>query len=104
MTRVSTYCVLIMSYLISGAYRGAGDSILQPGGSPPNFLAEGTVVADVAIFRQEPFLLSFHEREVVAFRVFDMIREDAARGKYVGGFPGIVRPILDWETTKGVEL
>ncbi|NEU06813.1 ABC transporter ATP-binding protein [Flavihumibacter sp. R14] len=67
---------------------------------PGNFLAEGTVVVGVAIFNHKPFHIHFHELDAVAFNVVDSFAGDAARGDYVEGFPGIVRPILNWETEK----
>lgn len=66
---------------------------------PGNFLAEGTVIAGVAIFNQEPFYLHFQEADAIAFNVFDNLLPESARGDYVGGFPGIVRPKLKWYTT-----
>ena len=67
---------------------------------PGNFLSEGTVVAGVAIFNPNPFHLHFQEADAIAFNVFDNINGDSARGDYVGGFPGIVRPILKWNTSR----
>lgn len=67
---------------------------------PGNFLAEGMVFVGVSILRQQPFLLHFNEPDVVTFNIKDKIRGDSARGEYVGGFPGIVRPVLQWENRK----
>ncbi|MCO5947658.1 ABC transporter ATP-binding protein [Mucilaginibacter flavidus] len=66
---------------------------------PGNFLSEGTVIAGVAIFNPEPFYLHFQEADAIAFNVFDNLNPESARGNYVGGFPGIVRPILQWNTS-----
>ena len=65
---------------------------------PGNFLSEGTVIAGVALFNQDPFYLHFQETDAVAFNVFDDLNPNSARGQYVGGFPGVVRPILHWDT------
>ena len=67
---------------------------------PGNFLSEGIVIVGVAIFNPEPFYLHFQESDAVAFNVFDNLNADSARGNYVGGFPGVVRPILKWHTSK----
>lgn len=67
---------------------------------PGNFLAEGSVIASVAIIEQDPFLIHFHELDAVAFNVTDPMNGKSARGNYVSSFPGIVRPILNWDTAK----
>lgn len=67
---------------------------------PGNFLSEGLVMVGVAILNQDTFRIHFHELDAVAFRVVDNIEGDSARGKYTGGFPGIVRPILKWDTRR----
>ncbi|MDF5733002.1 MAG: ABC transporter ATP-binding protein [Rhizonema sp. PD38] len=66
---------------------------------PGNFLSEGTVVVGVAIINQDPFVIHFHELDTVAFNVTDPMNGNSARGNYTLPFPGIVRPILKWETT-----
>ena len=65
---------------------------------PGNFLAEGSLVADVAITTFVPFEVHFHERGVVGFEVIDSIDGDSVRGDYAGHLPGVVRPSLEWET------
>ncbi len=65
---------------------------------PGNFLSDGLINVGVAIFNQEPFYLHFQELDAVAFTVFDNLDVASARGNYVGEFPGIVRPILKWDT------
>ncbi len=67
---------------------------------PGNMLAEGIVIVGVAIIKIEPFKIYFHEMDVVSFNVTDEIRGDSARGHYVLGFPGAVRPLLQWQTIK----
>lgn len=67
---------------------------------PENFLAEGIVVVGVALFSINPFDLHVHELEVISFNVYDNINGNSARGAYTGGFPGVVRPILNWQTDK----
>jgi hypothetical protein len=35
---------------------------------------------------------------VAIFNVVDKLSEESSRGKYVGHFPGLIRPRLLWET------
>jgi lipopolysaccharide transport system ATP-binding protein len=65
---------------------------------PGNFLAEGSLVADVAITTFVPFEIHSYERGAVGFEVIDSIDGDSVRGDYAGHLPGVVRPSLEWET------
>ncbi|HEX8843683.1 MAG TPA: ABC transporter ATP-binding protein [Pyrinomonadaceae bacterium] len=66
---------------------------------PGNFLSEGTLVVGVAIGQHVPTaVLHVHYGEAVAFQVIDSMEGDTARGDYGGALPGIVRPLLDWQT------
>jgi len=65
---------------------------------PANFLAEGMVFVKVAVSTYEPLEVHFVETDAVSFSVVDSLEGDSARGDYAGTLPGIVRPILDWET------
>ncbi|AYB31320.1 ABC transporter ATP-binding protein [Chryseolinea soli] len=64
---------------------------------PGNFLAEGLYFVSVAVMQYDPFEVFFHEKEIVTFTVVDTVDGDSARGTYGGTFPGVVRPILNWE-------
>jgi lipopolysaccharide transport system ATP-binding protein len=65
---------------------------------PGNFLAEGGVLVGAALTTPEPLRVHFYEREAVAFYVVDSCDGDSARGDYVGHQPGVVRPLLQWES------
>ena len=66
---------------------------------PANFLAEGTIFVTAALTTYEPLLtVHFAEWDTVAFEVIDVFDGMTARGSYAGPVPGIVRPILEWET------
>ena len=65
---------------------------------PANLLAEGTVVVGAAIIKIDPFTIHFHEQDAISFNVVDYMKGDSARGNYTLGFPGIVRPLCNWET------
>ncbi len=64
---------------------------------PGNFLAEGSYNCSFAIMRYNPFNVEFHTLEVVGFNVIDEINIGTVRGNYSGKFPGVVRPLLNWE-------
>lgn len=70
---------------------------------PGNLLAEGLHTCSVAIMSYNPFIVHFHIMEVVAFNVNDKMEGNTARGTYTGIFPGIVRPLLNWEIIKRYE-
>ncbi|MEN9582147.1 MAG: hypothetical protein RL641_101 [Candidatus Parcubacteria bacterium] len=67
---------------------------------PGNTLSEGIFTVGIALFKPTPFILHILQENVLAFEVIDHVRGDSARGTYHGGFPGIVRPLLTWETKK----
>jgi lipopolysaccharide transport system ATP-binding protein len=68
---------------------------------PGNMLSEGTLRAHVAVMSHVPqTTLHAQERNVVAFQIIDSQQGDSARGDYIGPIPGIVRPLLDWETAR----
>jgi hypothetical protein len=54
----------------------------------------GTGIIVFPIERQE-----FWQPQVVAFRVYDTMQPDSARGDYTGHMTGLVRPLLPWITT-----
>lgn len=64
---------------------------------PGNFLAEGSYKISFAIMSYDPYIIHFHERDIVGFAVKDTLEGDSARGRYGGTFPGVVRPILLWD-------
>lgn len=65
---------------------------------PGNFLAEGTMIVGVALSTFDPTVIHFFERDAVAFQVVDSLDGDSARGDYAGPMPGVVRPLLNWDT------
>jgi lipopolysaccharide transport system ATP-binding protein len=66
---------------------------------PGNFLAEGTFVVGAAITTFTPMNVRLYERDAVAFQVVDSIEGGSVRGDFGGTLPGIVRPLLEWETS-----
>jgi lipopolysaccharide transport system ATP-binding protein len=69
---------------------------------PGNLLSEGTLRAHVSVMSHTPTTtLHAQARNVVAFQVLDSPQQgDSARGDYIGPIPGVVRPLLDWTTTR----
>jgi lipopolysaccharide transport system ATP-binding protein len=65
---------------------------------PGNLLAEGTYTVIAAISALDPTRLHAYERDAVAFQVNDEGTGRTARGDYGGPIPGVVRPLLKWET------
>jgi len=64
---------------------------------PGNLLAEGTVLATAVITAPESSLVHIYEHQAVAFEVTDNASH-LLNPNYVGPYPGIVRPLLDWTT------
>jgi len=69
---------------------------------PGNLLAEGTfsirAIINTMLWDRKP-VIHLDVKEAVSFQVFDMLEGDSARGKHLGAYYGVVRPILDWETS-----
>jgi lipopolysaccharide transport system ATP-binding protein len=65
---------------------------------PGNFLAEGTMLIGPTMRTIEPDLLHFNEADSVAFQVIDSPGGDTARGDYTKPIPGVIRPLLKWNT------
>jgi lipopolysaccharide transport system ATP-binding protein len=66
---------------------------------PGNLLAEGSLIAHISIMSHFPStILHAHSANAVAFQVVDGGDGLSARGDYVGPMPGVVRPLLEWDT------
>jgi lipopolysaccharide transport system ATP-binding protein len=73
---------------------------LSRGTIPRNFLAEGYFYVGAVIMTLEPETIHAHVDEAVAFRVVDDLTSlDTSRGDYNRPMPGLMRPMLDWETS-----
>jgi len=70
---------------------------------PGNLLAEGTFLVGAAISTMNPAMIHVHERDAVAFQVVDSMDGNSARGDYAGPMPGVVRPVLRWQTRSLLE-
>ncbi len=70
---------------------------------PGNLLAEGTYTIAAILHTLtvgKPSQVHVHERDAVAFTVYDRVEGGSARGEHIGAYPGVVRPIIRWETEK----
>ncbi len=67
---------------------------------PGNFLTEGQFSVLVALTTQVPAEFIANEPGAVSFLVVDNSQGDGARGEYAGPFPGVVRPLLDWQVQR----
>ncbi len=65
---------------------------------PGNFLSEGSLVVGAAMSTPNPVTVHFYERDAVAFQVIDTMDGDSVRGDFAGPIPGVVRPMLEWDT------
>jgi lipopolysaccharide transport system ATP-binding protein len=65
---------------------------------PGNYLAEGTMFVTVDLSTIDPWIVQCIERQAVAFQVIDSCDGDSARGDWAGPMPGVVRPMLKWDT------
>jgi len=65
---------------------------------PKNLLPEGVFTVSAALVSVTPFQIHFHEEQAVSFRLVDPQDGTTARGRHVGQFPGLVRPLLRWHT------
>jgi lipopolysaccharide transport system ATP-binding protein len=64
---------------------------------PGNFLAEGRVIVTVAVSTFNPLIAHAVERDAVAFQIVDRSEGDGVRGVYTNEWPGVVRPMLEWD-------
>ena len=66
---------------------------------PGNFLSEGNLLVHASVVSHTPATaVHAHAPNCIGFQVVDRQHKDSARGDYVGPIPGLVRPLLDWET------
>jgi lipopolysaccharide transport system ATP-binding protein len=66
---------------------------------PPNLLAEGALLVSCGLSSIKPLEVHYFVRDAVAFNVTDPAEGDSARGDWDGSIPGVIRPLLKWETS-----
>ena len=67
---------------------------------PGNLMSEGSFSVSIALFIPTPFEIFVHTEKIISFNVVDEMKGDSARGYYTHGFPGNVRPLLQWDAKK----
>jgi lipopolysaccharide transport system ATP-binding protein len=67
---------------------------------PGNFLAEGRIFLLVAVCSYNPDHVHAIEKDAVSFQVIDRSDGDGVRGVYSAHWPGVVRPMLDWQVSE----
>jgi lipopolysaccharide transport system ATP-binding protein len=65
---------------------------------PKNLFSEGVILIGVALVTHDPFVIHFHEKDSIAFNMIDNLNDSPTRGDYVGNLPGVIRPLLKWES------
>jgi lipopolysaccharide transport system ATP-binding protein len=67
---------------------------------PGNFMAEGSFYVNFAVVTYIPAMrIHFNTLEIIGFDIVDSIEGNTARGDFAGKMEGIIRPILEWETS-----
>jgi len=66
---------------------------------PGNFLAAGRVTIDLAVSSHVPYaVVHIFKSRALSFTVADHFDGDAVRGDYIGEYPGVIRPMMEWST------
>jgi len=71
---------------------------------PGNLMSEGSFSLSVALFIPSPLELFVYAEKIISFNVVDEMKGDSARGFYTQGFPGYVRPLLQWDAKMIIDL
>lgn len=64
---------------------------------PGNFFAEGSISVNLTITAKDYVTKYFDEKAVLVFTIIDRTEGDGVRGFYKKRWPGVMRPMLDWE-------
>ena len=68
---------------------------------PANFFSNGAVFVGASLSTDPPREVHFDVRDAITFNLVEVSESDTARGNYTGPMPGVVRPMLEWETKAG---
>jgi len=74
---------------------------ISRGWIPGNLLSEGTLFVSPALLTLEPDVPQFIARDAISFHVVDTGpgSAESARGNYARNLKGVIRPLLQWETS-----
>ena len=67
---------------------------------PGNLLPEGIFSINVALFFFFLVDILIHEHAVLSFETYTDFSKLSARGNYADEFPGVIRPLLQWDVTE----
>lgn len=67
---------------------------------PGHLLPEGLFTIGIALFLPNPVDILVHVQEALVLEVFTDFSKQSARGNYADDFPGIVRPLIQWDAIK----
>jgi lipopolysaccharide transport system ATP-binding protein len=67
---------------------------------PGHLLPEGLFTIGVALFLPNPVDILVHEQEALVLEIYTDFSKLSARGNYADEFPGIVRPLIQWDAEK----
>ena len=67
---------------------------------PGNLLPEGIFSLSVALFIPNPLDILVQEHDALSFEIFTDFSKSSARGNYADNFPGLVRPLIQWDANK----
>ncbi len=67
---------------------------------PGNLLPEGIFSINVAIFLPNPLDVLIHQHNSLSFETYTDFLKLSARGNYADEFPGIIRPLLQWNVSE----
>ena len=68
----------------------------------PNMFAEGNITVGAHMATMDPYEQHFNSRGEISLQIIDPLEGDSARGLFMGGFNGLMRPKLDWDTSTDV--
>ncbi|HVN25426.1 MAG TPA: ABC transporter ATP-binding protein [Syntrophorhabdales bacterium] len=67
---------------------------------PGNFLNDGIYYVGFAVSTMETLKIHFYEKDLLNVNIIDPIEGTVTRGNYFGPMPGVVRPVLSWESER----
>lgn len=70
---------------------------------PGNLLPEGIFSISLALFLPNPLDVLVHEQQQLSFELYTDFSKHSARGNYADDFPGVVRPLLEWQLNRNEE-
>ena len=65
---------------------------------PGNLMSEGSFTINFALFSLNPINILLMEEKVLVINIVDELKGNTARGEYLLEFPGLIRPLLQWDT------